>query len=75
MEEASWQSHRPLHIKCSAITNNPVLMTEWYLNSGITAYYLLITASKEGKEKDETSILHEESSTPRWTARIEALEL
>lgn len=50
-------------------------MTEWYLNSGITAYYLLITASKEGKEKDETSILHEESSTPRWTARIEALEL
>ena len=45
------------------------------MNSVITAYYLLITTSKEGEEKDETSILHEESSTPRWMAMINSLEL
>ena len=47
-------------------------MFEWHLNSAIIACYLLNTASKEGEEKDETSILKKNHPPSKWRARIEA---
>ena len=62
LEEASWQSHCFLYIKCSAPTKHATVITEWHLNGVSIAYYLFRT-SKWGEKKDETSILPKGSST------------